>query len=238
MKRTIDCDQVFEILTRGPFPSGESTDTAVEMHLIACHECRRLAEALRPAVDLFRENVSASEIEDLPSYQGVLCRWEADAAPKKTGLMLAEPRTRVVGLRKMLHAATRSDYAVARFTAALLFGATLMGFLWNWTNGDSSGEKTSGMASAWATDVARNSRVPDERLLASLDLPSFCRTISAPRNGAASPKIATTLTQAETQCCTQCHSATKKLASGHEALAKIARSCQLCHADVAPSSMN
>ena len=46
----MNCDQVFDILTRGPFPTGTSCDTPVEAHLNTCAECRRLAEALRPAL--------------------------------------------------------------------------------------------------------------------------------------------------------------------------------------------
>ena len=45
----MDCDQVFMILTRGPFPTGEPWDEQVEAHLESCSECWRLAEALRPA---------------------------------------------------------------------------------------------------------------------------------------------------------------------------------------------
>ena len=52
MKLLLDCDDVFDRLTRGPFPSGAADDDAVESHLRSCHECRELAEALRPAVKL------------------------------------------------------------------------------------------------------------------------------------------------------------------------------------------
>src|SRR4051794_12071787 len=73
VKRTlINCDQVFEVLTRGPFPTGGPDDEAVERHLRACHECRQLAEALRPAVALMHEAVAADQAADLPEYQGAL----------------------------------------------------------------------------------------------------------------------------------------------------------------------
>jgi predicted anti-sigma-YlaC factor YlaD len=67
MKLLLDCDDVFDRLTRGPFPSGAEDDGAVEAHLRVCHECRELAEALRPAVDLLH---NAYPGEALPSYQG------------------------------------------------------------------------------------------------------------------------------------------------------------------------
>ncbi len=44
----------------------------MERHLRACHECRQLAEALRPAVALLHEAVAADEAQSLPEYQGAL----------------------------------------------------------------------------------------------------------------------------------------------------------------------
>jgi hypothetical protein len=66
----MDCDQVFMILTRGPFPTGEPTDEQVEAHLEACGDCWRLAEALRPALEVFQEAVPAIESRELPGYWG------------------------------------------------------------------------------------------------------------------------------------------------------------------------
>jgi hypothetical protein len=66
----MDCDQVFMILTRGPFPTGESTDEHVEDHLETCGDCWRLAEALRPAQEVFQEAVPPYEGRDLPGYWG------------------------------------------------------------------------------------------------------------------------------------------------------------------------
>lgn len=66
----MDCDQVFMILTRGPFPTGEPWDEQVESHLETCTDCWRLAEALRPALEIFQESVPPSEGRDLPGYWG------------------------------------------------------------------------------------------------------------------------------------------------------------------------
>src|SRR5262245_19039620 len=66
----MDCDQVFMILTRGPFPTGEAWDEDVEEHLETCAECWRLAEALRPALEVFQEAVPPAEGRDLPGYWG------------------------------------------------------------------------------------------------------------------------------------------------------------------------
>src|SRR6478609_4205974 len=88
MKLTINCDHVFEILTRGPFPSGDPQDAAVEMHLLACHECRELAEALRPAVDLFHESIPVGEQEELPGYRGALCRLTGESSRERVGTLM------------------------------------------------------------------------------------------------------------------------------------------------------
>lgn len=77
----MDCDQVFMILTRGPFPTGEAWDEQVEAHLEACTDCWRLAEALRPALEVFQEAIPPSESRELPGYWG-------DARP--AGLVLSQ----------------------------------------------------------------------------------------------------------------------------------------------------
>ena len=66
----MDCDQVFMILTRGPFPTGEAWDEQVETHLESCADCWRLAEALRPALEVFQEAIPPAESRELPGYWG------------------------------------------------------------------------------------------------------------------------------------------------------------------------
>ncbi len=66
----MNCDQVFMVLTRGPFPTGEIWDEEVEAHLETCADCWRLAEALKPALEVFQESVPAAESRDLPGYWG------------------------------------------------------------------------------------------------------------------------------------------------------------------------
>jgi hypothetical protein len=91
----MDCDQVFMILTRGPFPTGEDWDEQVESHLEVCSDCWRLAEALRPALEVFQEAVPPSEGRDLPGYWG-------DARPASTvvaQLVSGSTRTAVASAR-------------------------------------------------------------------------------------------------------------------------------------------
>lgn len=103
MSRWISCDDVFERLTRGPFPSDadgvavataefshrcDSVDERVEAHLAACHECRMLAEALRPAASelgLAAALRPGSESQ-LPLYRGRLPELTVSAAPCERSL--------------------------------------------------------------------------------------------------------------------------------------------------------
>lgn len=81
----MNCDQVFDILTRGPFPAGTGDDPAVETHLEGCPSCRRLATALQPALVLLHEALSDDEAAGLPGYWGRLLEAdggaEAEASP-------------------------------------------------------------------------------------------------------------------------------------------------------------
>lgn len=92
----MDCDQVFMILTSGPFPTGESWDEDVETHLETCGDCWRLAEALRPALEVFQEAVPPAEGRDLPGYWGDARPTSAAVAQLTRGVMktnvASEPR--------------------------------------------------------------------------------------------------------------------------------------------------
>ncbi len=87
----LKCDDVFEILTRAPFPAEETSadvssvfdnavfdnamndnaiNLGVEQHLAGCYACRALAEALRPATGLFHESMAEEQRSSLPSYHG------------------------------------------------------------------------------------------------------------------------------------------------------------------------
>jgi len=92
----MDCDQVFMILTRGPFPTGNPWDEEVECHLETCADCWRLAEALRPAVEVFQEAVPPTEGRDLPGYRGDARPLALARAPHTTsGVALAPDARRI-----------------------------------------------------------------------------------------------------------------------------------------------
>lgn len=76
--RMFTCDEVFDTLTRAPFPSGDRpSDDAIGRHLACCHDCRQLAEALRPATtalahSLPEDEETTSRETSLPCFTGSL----------------------------------------------------------------------------------------------------------------------------------------------------------------------
>ena len=68
MKTLLNCDDVFDVLTAGPFPTGGRDDRPIEQHLAACSACRALAEGLKPACDLLHEVMPTIERAGLPVY--------------------------------------------------------------------------------------------------------------------------------------------------------------------------
>lgn len=239
MKRTlINCDQVFDVLTRGPFPTGEPEDEAVEQHLRACHECRQLAEALRPAVALLHEVVTAEEAIDLPEYQGSL----ASDEPRRLGVVRlatasvanresrakrrkAEPSDKLARAQWLLSAARFGAVSVLAVAAALLLLAIALA--------PREGNRELGIAGRTTRDSVA---VPsDEGLLtlASLKLPVACLPLThRPLSPEHAAQIAVALADGSLgrlHCCTECHHA----GSPRSRVASVAmvstESCQSCH---------
>jgi len=131
----ISCDEVFEVLTRGPFPTGASSDVIVEAHLARCAECRRLAEALQPAVELFREGVAPEEGRNLPSYEGAFYESAVRAAAAERAFEYT--RGHAEGFAGQLAPAPRRRLGInerllensVRFTAAVVLGALVAVFI-------------------------------------------------------------------------------------------------------------
>ncbi|MEQ8791372.1 MAG: hypothetical protein RIC55_34235 [Pirellulaceae bacterium] len=222
----MNCDQVFDILTRGPFPAGESTDAPVERHLGRCHECRRLAEALRPAVELFHEAIDLEEQEQLPGYRG---KWAtADAAPHAataTATLTGSVRPASL-LRRSWRTSWRTS-SPARATALRMAAAgVLLGAVCVLLFGLGSGDARQASAPVtMAAAGAENPPIGDSatvQLLASLDLPRDCLQPTP---------VSAENAHGGLQCCTRCHanalSHTPRLTEMR--LADLTRSCRACH---------
>jgi hypothetical protein len=249
----LNCDQVFDVLTRGPFPTGQPEDEAVERHLRACHECRRLAEALRPAVALLHEAVNANEAMDLPEYQGAL-PWKRPERRRLSISRLASPpspspaaveKKKDERQTKKRRRATRGEprqataISAVRFIAAslliaalgLLFGGTLFSL------GTRDQEK-----SPHLFIVERNipgdifEGIPTKNgllSLASLKLPAVCIPLShQPRSPTHASELASALNSgdfAALQCCTNCHRAGLPQTEAKDLVAITQQACTACH---------
>ncbi|HJN12568.1 MAG TPA: hypothetical protein QF564_28060 [Pirellulaceae bacterium] len=217
MNRLMNCDHVFDILTRAPFPAGEASDADVEHHLRACHECRQLAEALRPAVDLFHESIPSDESFDLPGYMGNL--FSAADATVSTSV-----RTQSTTRREINSGMASSGLGMV---ICLLVCCGLM---------FSFGRDLMPALHSPAVTPGDGASRPDRtglELLTSLELPSICReafdtnrsVAQAGENGSDSPADP----ERWTQCCTECHAVANPQRPKLTSTVKLTSSCAACH---------
>lgn len=113
----MECDRVFVVLTSGPFPAGRQSDALVNRHLMACAECRRFAEALRPHDKETHEALPGSERESLPRYRSVEQPVTAMATVMRSGTQASAIQSRPsVGNRRREVSTWRPEAQVASFS--------------------------------------------------------------------------------------------------------------------------
>jgi len=241
----LNCDQVFDVLTRGPFPSGDPQDEAVERHLRACHECRQLAEALRPAVALMHEAVSSDEADQLPEYQGSL-PWQSRPGRKRNAVVHLEslPETKSYApptMTTISRGEPRRPQIVSfiRLIAASLILAAL-GLLFG---GTVFSPRTIERPNEPTVQVEADHRasgpadgIPTAQgllTLASFKLPHTCVPFShRPVSAVEAAQIASAISDSSLnglRCCTECHHAGANPANPTRFVASIQQSCQACH---------
>jgi hypothetical protein len=233
-KLLLNCDQVFDVLTRGPFPTGDESDEAVERHLRACHECRQLAEALQPAVELLHESLAREDATDLPEYQGVLAAVERSVATAEA----ARPRRLAV---RRLARSTPSDperftlVGLAQWAVALVLLAAVGSLAWNVISTSKQTRPSDLLAGVLLPSGPQTLVRLDDRglmTLTSLNLPARCFPgdalieTSAPKAEAV-PLPA--INQEALRCCTECHRAGQPRPD-LRTVAAMQRSCVACHA--------
>lgn len=231
MAASMTCDDAFDILTRGPFPSGDvRTDELVERHLAACHECRQLAEALRPAVGLFHETLTAAETLCLPGYRGEL-RPAGTAALKRRRPAALQPTSptpaSTAPSKPQTPAVTHNASQGSREARWMLLAACLIGvglgvFASVSTEPGRSGASRVDGAASVPSPSATRSEHDRELLLTLLNLPGACRGDAHPSG----------LELRHThQCCTLCHNATEAATAPEVKLSMMVGSCLVCHPD-------
>ena len=230
----INCDQVFEVLTRGPFPTGGPDDEAVERHLRACHECRQLAEALRPAVALMHEAVAAEQAVDLPEYQGAL-PWTRPQRRRLSVVRLAKTPKRAAASFAPPAPPVRVERRQPQWLSSgrLIAASLLIAGIGFWFGGSFS--VPTYVASRTSTQPAAEG-IPSAHgllTLASLKLPATCLppTYQA-RTLAQATQIADSLASGSLDalhCCTECHHAGGNQAKTGTLAAASQKNCQICH---------
>ncbi len=210
----MNCDRVFEILTAGPFPSGQPHDAYVESHLLVCHDCRQLAEALRPALELFHESIDPNEVCDLPGYHGSLGVATRNELPMTGTLSAPHRRTRRV-TRPRLLSGTRPMFL--QFVSAVAIGMLLCYVVSRFELGTPPPASPVVLASAVEAHMPS---VAGHLSLVSLKLPTGCYR-SDKKPGAS---------RATNHCCIECHSS-RSPADANVQPVVLAKSCSACHTE-------
>jgi hypothetical protein len=231
------CDQVFERLTRGPFPTHEhfrhgcsvmlgpeeletrgstssiAEDAAVEAHLAVCHECRMLAEGLRPAVALF------AQPRDLPVYQGRLPAIDYSEVARAS-LPPESSRVAVGGRSNGIRVERMAWPVIAVAIVAMLFGACLTQLR------DSQAENRQPSWLAWNSPAEPTD---DRWTFASLRLSEACREPSGEHF-----LTATAASEERVVCCTRCHASSAQGAAMTWSappveMSRLLVACLACH---------
>lgn len=226
MRVLLNCDQVFELLTRGPFPSGGPDDSAVERHLGCCADCRQLAEALRPAVALFHEALAPEQAHNLPEYHGPVLEaaWQDSAEEGQLAPRRLPRHPREIQLPPPNPPpAVRSDLRgtlqlAAGLLLAVIAGAALYGMAHSLQQIRS---RPDSFAAASYADRPVTLTAAGRRSLAALHLKPVCL-----------PELTqnASLAAADLVCCTHCHAeAAAGVHSQRVSIARLQQSCLACH---------
>jgi len=225
----MNCDQVFDILTRGPFPTGTACDSGVEAHLAKCDECHRLAEALRPALELFQEAVDPEESRDLPGY------WCALATDRKPPVLSYTRETEPwrVPARPSVAAGRGGISAITawRMAAMLALGVTLGSLAASRIAPDNGAKVPPHKDASIGAPAGDDTPSPTSARSEWAVLPAACLGHlpgNGPRYTVRQDRLLATADLSQVNCCSECHNAASdKVPSA--ATARVAQHCQVCH---------
>ncbi len=233
----MNCDDVFVILTRGPFPSGSPQDRYVEAHLQRCTDCQRLAEALRPNDDSLHELVGLDEGGALPGYWGEPLGSVGDLAISLTG---ASGKSGLKHLTPCAVQATRQarNLNVWQFSAAVALGIVVAAALRTLVAGHPARPLITATVEPHDSfynfvETRRPPSAVDYEGTSFQSLPAVCRP-AATSNGqeAIEPIPNSELNGLNgAKCCTDCHRSGKGIQISDAAKLRIARHCSACHED-------
>ncbi|HVA47455.1 MAG TPA: hypothetical protein VNH11_13885 [Pirellulales bacterium] len=223
----IHCDEVFDILTRGPFPTGAPSDGIVESHLNHCDACRQLAEALRPAIELLQEAIGPEESGSLPCYGGAAEPWSGpSAASLKTKQAVATRRARQPEALPTAPGVWPWRSA-ARFAAAACVGLVLAGLLRQVVLQGAMARRgmppAVAVAASWRLDTDARQWAQELSLGGPCRQPVAGLTLAAARPGQAAEDAL------QLACCLGCHAARGNSLLPAARLGGFVQACQACH---------
>ncbi|MFO0816665.1 MAG: hypothetical protein U1A77_01910 [Pirellulales bacterium] len=188
-------------------------DAAVDAHLAVCHECRMLAEGLRPAVALLRES------RDLPEYRGRLPAIDYGQVAR-VSLPPESPRVASDGRGNDV----RAERIAWPMVAIALVGVIVGVGLTHLRDSQSDVRKPS-----WLAWNSLGERADDHWTFASLRLSEACRE---PRERQFASGGA--LAEERVVCCTRCHASSASRAAVTSVtppveMSRLLVACLACH---------
>lgn len=238
------CDDVFDLLTGQRRPESRESQELMKRHLAGCRSCRRLADALEPAVELFRQ-CAADDFTSPASLDGPWSNeWEEQEASEfqsgsyrnaSRSSHVPQPHSARSGQRLQAWLARLGTTDVPRLAAALLIGLTLGAMLWASADKDSVSAAANAPLVMSAAPGSAPSMTAPPLTLAEIRLTAACLPAGL-RQAGTEPGPAVRLavdwlaaSQLDSlDCCTLCHAQGMAWA-GKSATAEVARSCQVCH---------
>jgi hypothetical protein len=219
----MNCDQVFEVLTQGPFPTGNPIDDRVERHIACCYECRQMAEALRPAVDLFHESISEMDQVQLPEYRGRFGASTLATLPEVVETLIERPRTHE---RVRFPSGQRSHTSFWRQRICVVAISLVVVTLVVVGIGTRSTSKSVPNPVAITPPTPSNDQLAQPAGMALTQLSAACF-----KNDAATvtPLGSTHDVSENIQCCTLCHNAANPSRPRIDSIAILEKSCSGCH---------
>lgn len=220
------CDQVFDILTQGPFPTGEPIDAQVERHIACCHECWQMAEALRPAVDLFHESIVEFDQVPLPEYRGQAGDISVATLPEAVNACLnsTELHSRVKAPSRLRTSSSflRQSFYIAAASLAI-FGLILLGIA-------AVPDSKSALNQMTADGQVSKEKTLDQTAgIALAQLSEACFQDVGRRAGSVTPAHHSASVSKSVQCCTLCHNAANRDGPKIDTIAMLDKSCSGCH---------
>lgn len=222
----MNCDQVFDVLTQGPFPTGRPIDARVERHIACCHECRQMAEALRPALDLFHESIDELDQMPLPEYQGQAEAFTVATLPEAVEACLNAPelrrRSKVPDERSTRSAlGRRTSYIGTAVLAVVGFVLLAVGVL--------PSTKSALKDITVAAPVSEEQPVNQPQGIALAQLSEACPKTAGIKTRAGTPAQQCETVSRKARCCTLCHNAANRDRPRLESIAMLEKSCSGCH---------